>query len=84
MPDRVHSSDIQLFIDEKRVPAVESLSFSTSKNLEDIPRLGVGHITDRILGPNQSTELNYSINLTTGATGIDPFYSYQQMQSSLR
>tara|TARA_R100000231_G_scaffold134416_1_gene107954 strand:- start:5663 stop:6514 length:852 start_codon:yes stop_codon:yes gene_type:complete len=81
MPDRVHSSDIQLFIDEKRVPAVESLSFSTSKNLEDIPRLGVGHITDRILGPNQSTELNYSINLTTGATGIDPFYSYQQMQS---
>jgi|TARA_R110000824_G_scaffold164018_1_gene340019 hypothetical protein len=43
--------------------------------------LGSSAIADRILDANQSTQINIGINLTTGATGIDPFYSYQQMNS---
>ena len=79
--NRVHSSDTQLFVNDLRIPAVVSLDVSSSKSAEFLPRLGVGHATDSILLANQESSLNYGINLTTGATGVDPFYSYQQMQS---
>ena len=79
--ERIHSSDTQLFINDQRVPAVVSLSLSSSKKLTDIQRLGSLNVTNRILNSDQSTKIDIGINLTTGATGIDPFYSFQQMQS---
>ncbi len=81
MPDRIHSSDVQLFVDDQRVPSVTSLSISSPKSVVDIQRLGASHSVDRILTSNQSTTLTYDVNLTTGATGIDPIYSYQHMKS---
>ena len=84
MPDRIHSSDIQLFVGLETsvpIPAVTSLSVSSPKSVVDIQRLGASHSVDRILTSNQSTTLSYDVNLTTGATGIDPIYSYQHMQS---
>ena len=84
MPDRIHSSDIQLFVGlgaSVPIPAVTSLSVSSPKSVVDIQRLGASHSVDRILTSNQSTTLSYDVNLTTGATGIDPIYSYQHMQS---
>jgi len=79
--ERIHSSDTQLFINDQRVPAVVSLSLSSSKKLTDLRQLGSLNVTDRILNSDQSTKIDIGINLTTGATGIDPFYSFQQMQS---
>jgi len=79
--NRVNSSDIQLFVGNQRIPAVTSLNINSQKKLNDIRRLGDSHVVDRILASDQTTELKYNISLTTGATGIDPFYSYQQMQS---
>jgi hypothetical protein len=81
MPDRIHSSDVQLFVDDQRIPSVTSLSISSPKSVVDIQRLGASHSVDRILTSNQSTTLTYDVNLTTGATGIDPIYSYQNMKS---
>ena len=81
MPERVHSSDIQLFIDDQRIPSVTSLDFSSEKDLTDLNRLGASHVVDRVLNSNQSTNIDIDVNLTTGATGIDPIYSYQHMQS---
>ena len=79
--DRVHSSDAQLFINDQRIPAVTRLALSSKKKTTEINHLGSFTIADRILNSDQSTQIDISINLTTGATGIDPFYSYQQMQS---
>ena len=79
--DRVHSSDAQLFINDQRIPAVTRLTLSSNKKTTSTRRLGSSAIADRILDANQSTQINIGINLTTGATGIDPFYSYQQMNS---
>tara|TARA_R100001163_G_C5065234_1_gene203111 strand:+ start:127 stop:984 length:858 start_codon:yes stop_codon:yes gene_type:complete len=76
--DRIHSSDIQLFIDGSRIPAVNSLSLSTPKEVIDIQRLGTAHITERVLSSNQTTTLQMEMLLTTGATGVDPFYQFQQ------
>ena len=76
--DRIHSSDIQLFIDGSRIPAVNSLSLSTPKEVVDIQRLGTAHITERVLSSNQTTTLEMEMLLTTGATGVDPFYQFQQ------
>jgi hypothetical protein len=81
MPDRIHASDVQLFVDDQRIPSVTSLSISSPKSVVDIQRLGASHSVDRILTSNQSTTLTYDVNLTTGATGIDPIYSYQNMKS---
>jgi len=81
MPERVHSSDIQLFVNDQRIPAVQSVRFSSSKELADLRALGSTHVIDRILTSNQSTQIDLQVNLATGATGIDPIYSYQQMQS---
>ena len=79
--ERIHSSDVQLFVNDQRVPAVESLNLSSSKELTDIPRLGFSHITERMLNADQSTEIDIGIYLTTGNTGVSPFYGPQQMQS---
>ena len=81
MPDRVHSSNIQVFINENRIPAINSLSVNTSKNLQDITRLGVSHISDKVLGANQTSQIQLGILLTTGATGVDPFYTFQEQGS---
>jgi len=78
---RVHSSDVQVFVNDQRIPAINSLGVNSTKENHDIPRLGVSHITDKILGPNQNSTIALEAILTTGATGIDPFYSFQQMQS---
>ena len=75
MPERVHSSDIQLFINDQRIPAIQSLSFSSAKQLADLTTLGSTHVIDRILTSNQSTQIDLQVNLTTGATGIDPIYN---------
>ena len=77
--NRVHSSEAQLFVDDQRIPAVISLDISSSKEIEYIPRLGAGHSVEGVLMPNQNSTLSYGITLTTGATGIDPFYSYLHM-----
>tara|TARA_R110000737_G_scaffold105365_1_gene138437 strand:- start:120 stop:914 length:795 start_codon:yes stop_codon:yes gene_type:complete len=63
------------------VPAVESLSLSSSKKVTDIPRLGFSHITERMLNADQSTKIDVGIYLTTGNTGESPFYGPQQMES---
>lgn len=76
--DRIHSSDTQLFIDGSRIPAVNSLSFSTPKEVQDIQRLGTINIAERVLTANQTTTLDMEMLLTTGATGVDPFYQFQQ------
>tara|TARA_R100000005_G_scaffold95373_1_gene76625 strand:+ start:1366 stop:2214 length:849 start_codon:yes stop_codon:yes gene_type:complete len=81
MPDRIHSSDIQLFVDDARVPAVTDISINSSKGVKDIQRLGAAHVVDRVLNAGQSSSVEFSVNLTTGSTGIDPIYSYQQMGS---
>jgi hypothetical protein len=78
---RVHSSDTQVFVNGERIPAVNSLSLSSSKGITDVPRLGVSHISDRVLNSNQSSQLNLGILLTTGASGIDPFYQFQEAGS---
>jgi len=79
--ERIHSSDTQVFVNGERIPAVNSLSISSSKKVTDIPTLGVSYISDRILNSNQSSEISIGILLTTGATGVDPFYLYQQRES---
>ena len=79
--ERVHSSDTQLFVNDQRVPAVESLSFSSSKDVTNIQVLGASNVTERMLNANQTTSLDVGIYLTTGNTGQSPFYGPQQMQS---
>ena len=81
MPDRIHSSDIQLFVDDARVPAVTAVDVNSSKGVTDIQRLGTSHVVDRVLTANQSSTVNVSINLTTGNTGAEPIYTYQEMGS---
>lgn len=81
MPDRIHSSDIQLFVDDARVPAVTNLAVNSTKKVTDIQRLGAAHVVERVVDAGQSSTVQFSVNLTTGSTGIDPIYSYQQMGS---
>ena len=81
MPIRVHSSDTQLFVNNQRIPAVTSTTVNSSKKLTDIQRLGASHVVDRVMESEQMSSLSYDVLLTTGATGIDPIYSYQQMNS---
>jgi|TARA_R100001086_G_scaffold241734_1_gene168871 hypothetical protein len=79
--ERVHSSDIQVFVNGERIPAINSLSVNTEKELVDIPRLGVSHISDRVLASSQSSSLDMGLLITTGASGIDPFYQCQMAGS---
>ena len=79
--DRVHSSETQLFYTGVRVPAVQSISFSTEKNSTDLRPLGNLSYGDRILNSNQTTTFSYSILATTGASALDPFYTFQEQES---
>ena len=77
--ERINSSDVQVFVNtiaDGRLPAINSLSISTNKQVSEIRRLGDLNVSERILGSNQTTTLSMDIMLTTGATGIDPFYSF--------
>ena len=77
--ERINSSDVQVFantIPDGRLPAINSLSISTNKAVSEVRRLGDLNVSERILGSNQTTTLSMDIMLTTGATGIDPFYSF--------
>ena len=78
MPDRINSSDTQLFIDSVSIPAITSLSVNTTKAVTDIRRLGTINVTERVLNSNQSTSIDMSMNLTTGASEVDPFYQFQE------
>jgi len=81
MANRVHSSDIEVFVNGQRIPAISSVSINTSKEVERIRRLGEVNISEQVLTSNQTTSLQMENLLTTGATGFVLFYSYQQMQS---
>ena len=78
--DRVHSSETQLFYTGVRVPAVQSISFSTDKSSTDLRPLGDLSYKERILNSNQTTNFSYSILLTTGASALDPFYTFQEQE----
>ena len=77
--ERINSSDVQVFVNttpDGRLPAINSLSISTNKQISEIRRLGDLNASERILGSNQTTTLSMDMMVTTGATGIDPFYSF--------
>tara|TARA_B100001939_G_C16946493_1_gene620587 strand:- start:5601 stop:6464 length:864 start_codon:yes stop_codon:yes gene_type:complete len=79
--DRVHSSETQLFYTGVRVPAIQSINFSTEKQTTDIRHLGHLSYGERILNSNQTVSFSYSNVITTGASGQDPFYNYQLSDS---
>ena len=79
--DRIHSSETQLFYTGARIPAIQSIDFSTSKDSTDLRPLGSLSNTRSILNSNQTTTFSYSNLITTGASGLDPFYHYQFRQS---
>ena len=79
--DRVHSSETQLFYTGARIPAIQSIQFSTEKNTTNIRPLGDLSYGERILNSNQTAAFSYSNIITTGASGQDPFYNYQLSQS---
>ena len=78
--DRVHSSETQLFYTGVRVPAVQSIDFSTNKELTNLTPLGNLSYQDRILNSNQTTSFSYSTIATTGASALDPFYTFQEQE----
>jgi hypothetical protein len=83
---RVHSSDCQVFVPDvfgninERLPLVQSLSISTSKDVTNLQPLGQFGYTDRILNANQTTELSLDHLISTGVSGINPFYEFQEQQ----
>jgi hypothetical protein len=79
--DRVHSSETQLFYTGVRVPAVQSIDFSTEKISTALQKLGRFNYSDRILNSNQTTSFSYSILITTGSSALDPFYTFQEQES---
>tara|TARA_B100001778_G_C18605368_1_gene639473 strand:+ start:3921 stop:4784 length:864 start_codon:yes stop_codon:yes gene_type:complete len=79
--DRVHSSETQLFYTGVRIPAIQSINFSTEKQTTDIRPLGRLSYGERILNSNQTVSFSYSNLITTGASGQDPFYNYQLSDS---
>jgi|TARA_R110002020_G_scaffold147245_5_gene322518 hypothetical protein len=79
--DRVHSSETQLFYTGVRIPAIQSINFSTEKQTTDIRPLGRLSYGERILNSNQTASFTYSNLITIGASGQDPFYNYQLSDS---
>ena len=83
---RVHSSDCQVFVPDffnnlrERLPLVQSLSISTSKDVTDLQPLGQFCYTDKILNSNQTTELSLDHLISTGVSGVNPFYKFQEQQ----
>ena len=78
MPDRIHSSETQLLIDGNSIPAITSLSVNSTKDVTNINTLGSMNVKERVLNSNQVNSINIELNLTTGATGVDPFYQFQE------
>jgi len=79
--DRVLSSETQLFYTGVRVPAVQSVDFSTEKASTPLQKLGNFNYSERILNSNQTTSFSYSVLITTGASTLDPFYTFQEQES---
>ena len=84
---RVHSSESQVFVgtagaaSRTRIPAIQSLNISTDKNITQLEELGQLSYTNRILNSNQTTQLSLDLLVTTGARGIDPFYTFQEQEA---
>tara|TARA_B100000131_G_scaffold319150_1_gene364447 strand:+ start:263 stop:1138 length:876 start_codon:yes stop_codon:yes gene_type:complete len=84
---RVHSSQSQVFVgtagaaSRTRIPAIQSLSISTDKDITELQELGELSHTNRILNSNQTTKLSLDLLVATGASGIDPFYTFQEQQA---
>ena len=79
--DRVLSSETQLFYTGVRVPAVQSVDFSTEKDSTPLQKLGNFNYSERILNSNQTTSFSYSVLITTGGSALDPFYTFQEQES---
>lgn len=73
---RVHSSDTQVFIEDVRISGVQSVSFDTSKQVNEIRNLGHQEVTDRILTANQTTNFSMDYHVVEGGTAFDPFFSF--------
>jgi len=84
---RVHSSQSQVFVgtagaaSRTRIPAIQSLDISTDKDITQLEELGQLCYTNRILNSNQTTQLSLDLLVTTGASGIDPFYTFQEQEA---
>ena len=78
---RVHSSDSQVFVNDQRIPLIQSLNISTNKDVTPLRELGEYHVVDRILNSNQTTELSINTIISTGASGVDPFYTFQEQEA---
>ena len=84
---RVHSSESQVFVgtagavSRTRIPAIQSLDISTDKDITELQELGQSCYTDRILNSEQTTKLSLELLVATGASGIDPFYTFQQQEA---
>jgi hypothetical protein len=73
---RVHSSDTQVFIEDIRISGVQSVSFDTSKQVDEIRNLGHQEVTDRILTANQTTNFSMDYHVVEGENAFDPFFSF--------
>ncbi len=91
---RVHSSDSQLFVNDifgvetHRLPLLQSLTISTSKDVTDLQSLGEYYITDRILNSNQTTSVELTHLVSTGVSGFYPSatdgYPFYALQDQAR
>ena len=73
---RVHSSDTQVFVEDIRISGVQSVSFDTSKQVNEIRNLGYHQVTDRLLTANQTTNFSMDYHVVEGGTAFDPFFSF--------
>ena len=84
---RVHSSESQVFVgtagaaSRTRIPAIQSLGISTDKDIKELEELGQLCYTSRILNSNQTTKLSLDLLVATGASGVDPFYTFQEQEA---
>jgi hypothetical protein len=73
---RVHSSDTQVFVEDVRISGVQSISFETSKQVNEIRTLGNQEVTDRVLAANQTTNFSMDYHVIEGENAFDPFFSF--------
>jgi len=73
---RVDSSDKQIFINNTRLMGIQSCSYDTQKEFDDIRPIGQLDVTDRILKSNQTTNLALDFMLNDGGQS-DPFFDFQ-------
>ena len=91
---RVHSSDSQVFVNDifgfetHRLPLLQSLTISTSKDTTDLEALGEYDIRDRILNSNQTTNVTLAHLVSTGVSGFYPSssdgYPFYALQNQAR